>query len=408
MRRVLILLTSSFPYGRGETFLANEISYLQAAFDEVVIISNDTGGEARHQMPVGVTCMRVAYELSSADWLRGASALLDSEPREELRRIHEAYSLPITRLVRNTVFASWVKAKKFSRIIRRLAEERSGDRIYAYSYWANDMALAVAVARARRWVHVGVCRAHAWDVYFERSVAGFLPFRRYLAENLDHYCFVSNDGLAYSRAREGCDHPSLGHARLGTEPVAAEPLANRNPFVLISCSDMIPLKRVERIAEALERMRRPITWIHIGDGPARSSVERMVSRLPQTIRVELAGSLSNSQVLNTYRRRRPSVFISLSQSEGMPVVIMEAMSAGVPVVATAVGGIPEMVLHRQNGLLLKPDPDVADVCAAIEKVAEMPESDYRGYASAAWATWNVYFNAEINYPRFIRDVLSAV
>jgi glycosyltransferase involved in cell wall biosynthesis len=405
MRRILILLTSSYPYGAGEPFVANELPYLEAAFDEVVILSNDTDSGVHHRVPDRVTCMRVPYALSFTDWGHGAFTLLDAEPREELRRIRSVYSLPITSRVRNTVLVSWVKAKKFSRIMRRLAEARSGARIYAYSYWANDMALAVAVAKFRGWVDVGVCRAHGWDVYFERSATGFLPFRRYLAANLDHYCFVSNDGLAYFRAREGRDHPSLIHSSLGTERMAAEPLASRDPFVLISCSQMIPLKRVDQIAEALERVRRPVTWIHIGDGPSRSSVERTVSRLSHTIRVELTGALSHAEVLSTYRERKPSVFVSLSQSEGTPVVVMEAMSAGVPVIATAVGGVPEMVSHRQNGLLLDPDPEVADVSEAIETFADMPEAAYRTYAHAAWSTWNDHFNADRNYPRFIEDVL---
>ena len=168
---------------------------------------------------------------------------------------------------------------------------------------------------------------------------------------------------------------------------------------------MIPLKRVERIAETLERVRRSVTWIHIGDGPSRSSVERIVARLPESIRVELTGPLSNTEVLDTYRKRRPSLFVSLSESEGMPVAIMEAMSAGVPVVATAVGGVPEIVSHRKNGLLLEPDPEVADVSSAIEAFADMPEAEYRTYAHAAWSTWNLHFNAEVNYPRFVTEVL---
>lgn len=405
MRRILILLTSSYPYGAGEPFISNELPYLAAAFDEVVILSNDTDGELHHQLSDGVTCMRVPYELSSAERLVTALALLDSEPREELRRIGTVYSLPITRLVRNTVLVSWVKAKKFSEILRRLAEERPGARIYAYSYWANDMALAAAVAKSRGWVHVAVCRAHRWDVYFERSVAGFLPFRQYLAENLDGYRFVSNDGLAYFRAREGLDHPSLGHSNLGTEPVATEPVADRNPFVLISCSRMSSLKRVERIAETLEGVRRRVTWIHIGDGPSRSSVERIVSRLPDSVRVELKGTLSNNEVLNTYRDRRPSLFVSLSASEGIPVAIMEAMSAGVPVIATAVGGVPEIVSHRKNGLLFDPDPAVADISSAIEMFADMPEAEYRKYVNVARTTWMSHFNAGINYPRFVKEVL---
>jgi len=109
-------------------------------------------------------------------------------------------------------------------------------------------------------------------------------------------------------------------------------------------------------------------------------------------------------VLDTYRRRRPSVFVSLSESEGVPVALMEAMSAGVPVVATAVGGVAEIVSHRRNGLLLEADPEVADVVSAIEAFADMPEAEYGSYAQAAWSTWNRHFNAEVNYPRFVTEV----
>lgn len=406
MRRILILLTASYPYGPGETFVSNEIPYLTAAFDELVIVSNDTHGQLHHTLPENTACMRVPYELSHPDRLRSPFTLLEPEPRAELLRARTAYALPITRRVRNTVLVSWAKAKKFSGILRRLAEERPGAQIYAYSYWANDMAVAAAVARARGWVDVAVCRAHNWDVYFERSAAGFLPFRRFLAENLDQYRFVSEAGLAYFRGREGHDHPSLGHSRLGTAQLAAEPLGNRSPFVVISCASMIPRKRVERIAESLAQVSRSLTWIHIGDGPTRSVVERAVARLPEAIRVEMPGPLTNREVLDTYRTRKPSLFVSLSESEGVPVAIMEAMSAGVPVVATAVGGVPEIVSHHKNGLLLEPDPETADVSSAIEAVVDMTDAEYGQYARAAWSTWSRSFNADVNYSRFVREVLA--
>lgn len=407
MRRILILITAKYPFGEGEGFVANEIPYLQAAFDEVVILSNasDSDSTVRRELPGGVTCIRVSDELSFADRLRVASMLLHDEPRKELRRVRSLYSLPITGPVRNTVLVSWLKARRFSRILRSLSRERTGARVYAYSYWANDMALAVAVARSRGWVHAGVCRAHGWDVYFERSAVGFLPFRQYLAENLDHYCFVSRDGLAYFRTREERDYPSLGHFSLGTGPIAGEALATQAPFVVISCSDLIPLKRVERVAETLADIRRRLTWIHIGDGPSRSRVERIVARLPSNIRVELMGHLPSSEVLNIYRTRKPSVFLSLSETEGVPVTLMEAMSAGVPVVATAVGGVPEMVRHGENGLLLEPETPLAEVRAGIERFAAMPAAEYRMYVRAAWSTWRVHFNAQVNYPRFVDHAL---
>jgi len=404
MRRVLIFLTASYPYGPGEPFVSQEIPYLEAAFDELVIVSNDTAGDVHHALPEGVKCVRVPYELSPAEKLRSPFTLVEREPRKEIRRVRGAYSMSVTPLIRNSILVSWTKAHKFSRILRRLAEERADADIHAYSYWANDMALAAAVAKTRRWVDVAVCRAHGWDVYVDRSAAGFLPFRRYMAENLDHYRFVSNDGLAYFRTREDRDFPSLGQSNLGTKPLTSEPLGNRRPFVLVSCSRMVPIKRVEGIAEALERVRRSVTWIHIGDGPSRSAVERAVARLPESIRVELTGPLSNAEVRDTYRQRRPSLFVNLSESEGIPVTIMEAMSAGVPVIATNVGGVSEIVSHRRNGLLLEPDPTIPDVSSAIEMFADTSEEEYHNYARAAWSTWSLRFNAEVNYPRFVADV----
>ena len=406
MSRVLIFLTSSYPYGTGEPFVAAEIPYLDAAFDEIVVVSNDTEGELQHPLPASATCLRVPYELSPTEKLRSVARLRDPEPRDELRRIPVDYGLRMTRAARNSVLVSWAKANKFARVLRDLARERAGARIYAYSYWANDMALAAAVARARGWVDVAVCRAHGWDVYFERSATGFLPFRRYLAEHLDHYRFVSRSGLDYFRSRAGTDYRSLGLSPLGTLPLADEPVAQPSPFVLLSCSRLIPLKRVERIAQALERVQLRTTWIHIGDGPSRDSVERAAARLPEATDVELAGELPNAEVLETYRRRRPSLFVSLSETEGLPVTIMEAMSAGVPVVATAVGGVPEIVSDRSNGLMLGPDPDVADVGAAIQAFADMPAAEHRAYANAAWSTWNARFNASVNYPRFVAEVLA--
>ena len=109
--------------------------------------------------------------------------------------------------------------------------------------------LAAAVARRKAWVHRAYCRAHEWDVYMNRE--GFLPFRHFLATHLDHYLFVSEHGRRYFETLMGRSYPSVGCSRLGTPPVSAAPLARVRPFTLVSCSGLIPLKRVELIAKAL-------------------------------------------------------------------------------------------------------------------------------------------------------------
>jgi FkbM family methyltransferase len=77
----------------------------------------------------------------------------------------------------------------------------------------------------------------------------------------------------------------------------------------------------------------------------------------------------------------------------------------VPVGELVIAMRRERVGTRQNGLLLEPDPEVADNIAAIETFADMPEPEHRTYVYAAWSTWNAHFNPEINYPRFVKDVL---
>ena len=404
VRRVLILFTSEYPYGSGETFVSGELPFLTRSFDRVLIMSNDTQSDMVREMPPGATARRLSYELSAGALLR-APALLDSEPRSELQTLRRKGL--VSRVHLNTVLAAWVKATHVSRILRQMGDELSGAQVVGYAYWANDMALAVAMAKAHGWIDLAVCRAHRWDVYGDPSLGGYLPFRRYLAENLDHYRFVSQNALEYFRAREGRDFPSLGVSTLGTPPLGEGPIATRAPFLLVSCSHIIARKRVDRIAAALAHVERPLVWLHIGEGPERHAVEMIAAGLPPHIRVEMPGHLSPEDLSSLYRERRPSLFVSLSDSEGVPVAIMEAMSAGMPVVATAVGGIPEIVTDGQNGRLLSVDHSAKEFRAALNQFTDMSDGDYRQYSDRAFETWRTRFNASNNYPAFVNEVLGA-
>jgi colanic acid/amylovoran biosynthesis glycosyltransferase len=299
-----------------------------------------------------------------------------------------------------TVLVSWLKAGKFARVIRRLAARVPGAEVHVYSYWANDMAVAAAVARRKAWAHRAYCRAHRWDVHMDRG--GFLPFRHFLATHLDHYLFVSEHGRRYFETLMGRSYPSVRCSRLGTPPVSPAPLARIRPFTLLSCSGLIPRKRVELIAEALSHVTSDVRWIHIGEGPSRGTVQAACAELPAHVNAELRSGLPNPEVLTLYATLRPSLFLSVSRSEGLPVSMMEAMSAGIPVMGTDVGGVREIVSHGSNGVLLPPDPTPHEVASAIDAFASMPESEHAGYAQRAWATWSADFSADRNYETFLR------
>ena len=94
-------------------------------------------------------------------------------------------------------------------------------------------------------------------------------------------------------------------------------------------------------------------WI-VGEGPERSRIEQTARDLNMLDRVKLIGHVRD---VRPYYRRADALAIS-SLSEGSPNVLLEAMAAGVPIAATAVGGIPEIVTHTKTALMIRPgDPD---------------------------------------------------
>jgi len=106
---------------------------------------------------------------------------------------------------------------------------------------------------------------------------------------------------------------------------------------------------------AIDQLRRlrPDLFVRlliVGDGPERGRLERVVHDLDLEDRVRLAGHVRD---VRPYYRVAEVLAIS-SVSEGSPNVLLEAMAAGVPVAATAVGGIPEIVADKETGLLIEP------------------------------------------------------
>ncbi|WP_254359262.1 glycosyltransferase, partial [Enterococcus faecalis] len=92
-------------------------------------------------------------------------------------------------------------------------------------------------------------------------------------------------------------------------------------------------------------------WTHLGDGPQMDTLREEVTVHRVTDAVTLLGHVDNTQVMATQRDLKPSVFVNLSSSEGLPVSMMEVASLGIPIIATGVGGVGEIV-SSDNGHLL--------------------------------------------------------
>ena len=121
-------------------------------------------------------------------------------------------------------------------------------------------------------------------------------------------------------------------------------------------------------AAAVVRENADIGFVHFGDGPLRGALERRVSELGLDARFRFAGFRSDLDRVFPHL----DLFVLPSFTEGLPVVVLEAFSAGLAVVATAVGGTPEVVTDGLNGRLVAPGDPQALAVRIVETLADTP------------------------------------
>lgn len=132
---------------------------------------------------------------------------------------------------------------------------------------------------------------------------------------------------------------------------------------------LAPQKRPDVLVEAFGRMRERAWLVVVGDGPDRGLVERLVAASPARHRITLAGFVPHGDVPAVLGAL--DVLVLPSAYEEMGSVLTEAMAAGLPVVASAVGGIPEVVGHGTTGLLVPP-ADPGALAAELDRLVADP------------------------------------
>jgi glycosyltransferase involved in cell wall biosynthesis len=133
---------------------------------------------------------------------------------------------------------------------------------------------------------------------------------------------------------------------------------------LITVARLVPWKGIGPLIEWLSG-RRNLRLLVIGDGPERSNLESLASRFGAANRVLFTGNLLREQVAAYLKVA--DLFVLNSDYEGLPHVLLEAFTAGVPVVATSAGGTGEVVEDGRNGLLIPPR-QIDRLAEAVERI----------------------------------------
>ena len=360
-----MLLTDTFPFGfKGEPFLEAEVGVLSEHFRRVLVLPSrrETGIRS---LPGNVRAFELPWT-STMTRSEKSGALLS---RSAFRILKETLSVPenLPNYLRAHRFCLDILASELlkARMLQEFVIERDLAGAIFYDYWFHNTTLALSILRRTGVISTAVARAHRFDLYDEGWPIGRVPFRESKSRGLDLIAAISCHGAAYlSRKLPQGAAPVEVH-RLGTEDHGVGPAPGEGTPTVVSCSTMIPRKRVQLIPQVLSRLPSAVHWVHIGDGPCRSEVEKQIEELNGRVDVDLLGQIPNEEVIDFYRSTPVSVFLSLSLSEGLPVSMMEAQSFGIPVLAIRTHGIPEIVTP-DTGILMERDADIGEASRILD------------------------------------------
>jgi colanic acid/amylovoran biosynthesis glycosyltransferase len=398
--KLLLILTASFPFDSGEEFLENELRYA-SGFDKIIVCPcglNENSMQTR-TLPEGVESIR--FERLTASKKEYGSVLRMPCVRDELFGLLRSGRFSFARAHECLFFM-----RNALRIFQALSKEKSvlsADDVTIYSYWFYDAAAAGALLAeflcSRGKKAKLVSRAHGFDIHEERSDFHYLPMRKFLLESACAVFPCSDEGTQILHNCFPQYAAKVRTAHLGTRDEGYRG-GSRKEFHLLSCSYMVPVKRLHLIAKALSKADFPIRWTHIGSGPMKAKLKQMTQALPSCVTVDFTGAMKNEDVLNFYKNRDITVFVNVSSSEGIPVSIMEACSFGIPVIATNVGGTSEIVKDGKNGFLLGAEFSPQELLDVLNRVRSMTEEEYAQLCKNSRSIWSRAFSAEKNYPAF--------
>lgn len=408
----LVLLTNFFPYGNGEPYLETEVKYYDKYFDRIYVASlqlrkKDLQSTARRLPSEKFKVLPVA---KAANWVYLLNALrttLDKNLYIELWRLLRSRRLSLRRIVSLFVYLS--RSYYESRIIKHWLRNEGvipcQGKGVIYSYRFEYQPYAALLLKRQLSDYKCVARGHGFDLYEERRREQYIPLRSYLLRNLDWTVMIAQNGVDYLAGKYPEYSDKLMLSRLGVTDNGLGPEASRTDCLqIVSCSTITAVKRVNLIVEALALVKDiRVKWDHYGEGVLADEIMELArQKLSSNVVSSFHGYIDNHELLEIYKTKPYHLFLNVSSSEGVPVSIMEAMSFGIPCIATDVGGTNEIVEHEGNGVLLPSDFEPRQLAQWIEKFATMDEPIYGGFRSAARTTWRTKYSAERNYTDFLK------
>jgi len=334
----------------------------------------------------------------------------------------------LVRVLPSAIRLLWHRRKPVLEIMRRAASdpEQSWARrckLVIHTFLGACLAAKLSNHRVRH-IHVHHGYFGAWlatiastllEVPYTMTLHGsdLLLHRAFLRIKLEQSVGAFTVSEYNGHVLRGC-YPESAHKimlrRLGThipEPLITRTRIPHDPFVIATAGRLHAVKNHGFLVKACALLRSrgiPVVCRIAGGGPQRRNLERQIRRLALGREVQLLGHLGPAELNRLFTTA--DLFVLTSRSEGIPVVLMEAMAHGVVVLAPDITGIPELVVDGQTGFLYEAG-SIEDFVARVELIRSV-FSALDPVRHAARRHVQRYFNHPTNLKLFITELLRII
>jgi glycosyltransferase involved in cell wall biosynthesis len=288
-----------------------------------------------------------------------------------------------------------------AQLARALAGERCTHLHAHFAHAPADVAMYASALLRLPFTFTG----HAQDLFRHTALLRRKALRARAVLTISHH---NRDWLV----AQGVDPDRVDVVRCAPEATSTTPGSPQRlrtgPYRIGCAAALIERQGVDDILRALAQLIRshcaPVKLLVAGEGPERLRLQVLADQLGIHRQVEFLGHLPVHAL--PHWMRGLDVFVAAPRADrqgnidGIPVTLMEAMAAGVPAVATRLGGIPELVIDGQTGYLAEPG-DPASLAAQIDRAMSEPErARSLGRSARAHVRWE--FGREVNVRRLLR------
>ena len=408
----LFFLTTSFPFGALEPLINDEIIALSKVFSKIIIISSSNFDKQLYAVPDNVEVLHHNIKLSFFEKLRSLTRIFSRDLKQEKNSIKKVSEGRFDFKKFKISLIANEKAERFLTYLKDIIASRIilDDNLHFYSYWCEDEVIGLAKLKRKQPSYKVVTRMHAYDLYFERHSPAFLPMRKLILDQVNHVLCISEQGKLYLEGKFKQKFKSLNVNRLGIH--SDKPFSiNKEEltFNIVSCSAMIALKRIDLIIDTIAHcpLNLKLHWTHFGDGDLEGKIKSYCSKKLSHlnhITYDFKGFVEQKSILDCYAESNFHLFINLSETEGVPISIMEAMCHGIPTLATDVGAVSELI-NKGSGFLVDKNSSSIEIWDILHSYISLGEQDKINFQRNAFNLWKSEFNAKNNENKLMSFLL---